>query len=640
MAIVKMKKAQIVALQSEKHAIIKTLQKFGGLHVIGLEEQLADENYHELIADSEHDKVNQLEAKLSQVKYSLDFLSKHDKAKKTTAPKRMQISEGEYQEYLNNNQKLEDIFAQCREIDLKHAELKNRETKLLNLIQQLQPWKPLKADFCDIRATSQANIATGYVLTKFAEAFKSDFLNVGELVFYEEINSGRENSYVLIVYHKEVEEKVMQIQKQYGWSKVAFNDLCGTAEQNIHSLNSEIESLQGERSALNDAAQSLMEHKTYLNVLLDVFGIERDKAAIVESFSRTEQTFMISGWVQAKASKELEDRLKSVTSNYYLVIEDPAEDEMPPVFLNNPSVVQPVEFITEQYSLPSPKGIDPNTIMAPFFVGFFGMMVSDAAYGVVLALISGLFLWKAKPEGGLKKIMGIMFWGGISTLLWGAAFGGWLGGLIPAKPWLFDPLKEPFKMLGLCLGLGIVHLYVGIGLQAYRNIRDGNLLDAIYDQGFWYSLLTGVMLMLLPATAVVGKYMAIVGAAGMILFAGRAHKNPIRRLFSGVMSLYNITGFLGDVLSYLRLFALGLATGVIGAVVNSMSLMLGGSIIGYFFMTVFLIAGHTFNMGINVLGAYVHSSRLQYVEFFGKFYEGEGKPFNPFRMKARFIEQK
>jgi V/A-type H+/Na+-transporting ATPase subunit I len=323
-----------------------------------------------------------------------------------------------------------------------------------------------------------------------------------------------------------------------------------------------------------------------------------------------------------------------------LSLEDPAEEEEHPVLLSNPSFVQPVEFITEQYSLPNSKGVDPNLIMTPFFIAFFGMMVSDAAYGLILTAVSAFVLLKMKPEGGLKKIMGIMFWGGISTFLWGAAFGGWIGGLIPAKAWLFDPMKEPFKMMGLSLGLGVLHLYCGIGLQAYRNIRDGNILDAILDQGIWYTLLTGLMMLLLPATAVIGKYLAITGAIGMVLFAGRSKKNIIMRLLSGVLSLYGVTGFLGDVLSYLRLFALGLATGVIGAVVNSMALMVGGSVIGYIFMTLFLILGHTFNLGINTLGAYVHSSRLQYVEFFGKFYEGEGKPFIPFRMRTKYIEQK
>ena len=640
MAIVKMKKAHIIALQSEKQNILNKLQKFGGLHVINIEEQLTEDKYLELTADSDNDNASQLEVSLSQIKYSLDFINKYDKSKKSGQKSKMHVSDAEYMEYLNSNEKLDAIYNQCREIDLNFSELKNKETKLTNLIQQLQPWNLLKSNFQDIKTSKNTNAVLGYVSSKYAEDFKRDFSSVGELTYIEEISRDRENAYILLIFHKYLEEEVSQIQKQFGWSKVGFVDLVGTARENIENLTCEITLLNRERDTITDKAQKLLEHKKYIEVLQDVFSSEKDKANIISNFGKTEKIFVLSGWVPVKATDMLEKALQEVTQSYTLSLEDPALDEEHPVLLSNPSFVQPVEFITEQYSLPNSKGIDPNVIMTPFFIGFFGMMVSDAMYGLILTAVSAFVLLKLKPEGGLKKIMGIMFWGGISTFLWGAAFGGWFGGLIPATPLLFDPMKEPFKMMGLSLGLGVVHLYFGIGLQAYRNIRDGNILDAILDQGIWYTLLTGLMMLLLPSTAVIGKYLAIAGAVGMVLFAGRSKKNIIMRLLSGTLSLYGVTGFLGDVLSYLRLFALGLATGVIGAVVNSMALMVGGSLIGNIFMTLFLILGHTFNLGINTLGAYVHSSRLQYVEFFGKFYEGEGKPFIPFKMRTKYIVQK
>jgi len=640
MAIVKMKKAHIVALQSEKQSIIKKLHKFGGLHVLNMEEQMAEEKYLELTADSDSEIVNQLEARLSQVKYSLDFISKNAKTKKTAAQSKVQVSEAEYQEYLDSYAKLEGIFNQCREIDYKHAELKNKETKIVNLIQQLEPWQNLKANFQDIKPSRNTVAVLGYVLTKFAEEFKAEYLKTGELAYYEEISSGKENTNILLIFHRDLEEQVTQIQKQYGWSKTGFNELAGTARENIDNLNCEITALKRDREALGDKAQQLLDHKSYLEILQDILTIERDKAGIVSNFGKTEKTFVLSGWVPEKYTGQLDEVLKSATQSYVLYLESPAEGEEPPVMLQNPAFAQPAEFVTEQYSLPHPSGVDPNIIMTPFYVAFFGMMVSDAVYGIILSVLTGAALLIMKPQGGLKKILGLLFLGGISTFLWGAAFGGWLGGFIlPFDAWLFDPLKEPFMMLGLCLALGVLHLYVGIGIQAYKNIRAGNIMDAIYDQGFWYALLTGLMLLILPATAVVGKYLAIIGAAGMVLFAGRDKKNIVMRLMSGVLSLYNVTGFLGDVLSYLRLFALGLATGVIGTVVNSMSSMMGGTVIGYILMTFFMILGHTFNMAINVLGAYVHSSRLQYVEFFGKFYDGDGRPFNPFRIRTKHIQE-
>jgi V/A-type H+-transporting ATPase subunit I len=291
-------------------------------------------------------------------------------------------------------------------------------------------------------------------------------------------------------------------------------------------------------------------------------------------------------------------------------------------------------MITEQYSLPNSRGIDPNLIMAPFFVMFFGMMVSDAGYGIVLALSTAIALLVLKPQGGMGKMLGLLCLGGVSTFIWGAIFGGWFG--VNLKPLWFNPLDNPLQMLIFCLILGVIQLYVGIGLQAYKNIREGKYLDALFDQGLWYIFLSGLMMMALPPLAVIGKFMAIGGALGLVATQGRTEKGIVKKLINGVLSLYNVTGFLGDVLSYSRLFALGLATGVIGTVVNAMSSMLGGSFIGNILMVFFMIFGHTFNIAINVLGAYVHSSRLQYVEFFGKFFEGDGKPFVPFKTLSKY----
>jgi V/A-type H+-transporting ATPase subunit I len=266
------------------------------------------------------------------------------------------------------------------------------------------------------------------------------------------------------------------------------------------------------------------------------------------------------------------------------------------------------------------------------------MMVTDAAYGILLAAITGYILKKYKPEGGMKKIMGVLFFGGISTFVWGGIFGGWFGDLIKVKPWWFNPLDEPLKMLIFCLLLGVIHLYTGYILQAYQNIRAGNIMDAIYDQVLWLMLLTGLMFLALPPLAVIGKYMAIIGALGTVIFAARSEKNIFKRFTSGVLALYGVSGFLGDVLSYSRLFALCLATGVIAQVFNAMGLMMGSTLIGKIIMVAFLAFAHVFNTALGVLGAYVHTSRLQYVEFFGKFYEGEGKLFNPLRIKTKYIQ--
>jgi len=307
-----------------------------------------------------------------------------------------------------------------------------------------------------------------------------------------------------------------------------------------------------------------------------------------------------------------------------------------PTALRNPPLVEPFEMITDMYSIPSSRGMDPNLFMAPFYVAFFGMMVSDAGYGIALAIVATLFLVKLKPQGMAKKLAGVLAMGGVSTFVWGALFGGWLGLSLP--PLWFNPMEEPITMLALCFGLGALQLFVGMGLQAYLNIKRGKILEALFDQGLWFVFLIGLPLLAVPALSQVGKVLSIVGAVGLILTQGRHKEGIFSKFFSGLLSLYNVTGFLSDVLSYSRLFALGLATGVIAMLINTIAAMLGSNIIGMIFMVAILIGGHAFNLLINVLGAYVHASRLQYIEFFGKFFEGGGKAFSPFRIKTKYIE--
>jgi len=283
--------------------------------------------------------------------------------------------------------------------------------------------------------------------------------------------------------------------------------------------------------------------------------------------------------------------------------------------------------------------------MAPFFFAFFGMMISDAGYGIVIALLTGLILWKFKPQGMAYKLIKLGFYGGISTIIWGALFGGWFsdiisiltGGKFVIRPLWFNPLDDPMRLLLWSFIFGGLHIFVGLGIKGYMLIRDGKVKDAIFDIGFWYIFLLGIALLFAGGVfATIGKYMAIVGAVLLVLTQGRDKKGIISKFFSGVLSLYNSVSYMSDILSYSRLLALGLATGVVGSVINAIGTLFGFNIFGIIILIVVFTIGHLFNIAINALGAYVHASRLQYVEFFGKFYEGGGRPFNPFRIKTKY----
>ncbi len=638
MAIVNMKKVTMIALQSEKDVIIDKLQKFGNLQIVNLEEQIEGQDFEELKPDNDDEAVGRLEAKLSQIKYSLDFLGRFDKTKRPMFAPKVKVDELKRKEYLDNEAKLSEIYENCRRIDSRFTELKSVETKLHNTISQLEPWASLEMNIEDIGSTKNTSVIIGFIAAKYEEEFRNAIENENLEAYLEKIGGEKENIYLMVVYHHVCEERMLQLLKQVGWTKVSFSDFSGTPLQNIERLTAEIKELENKKAELTDQGSSMASDIGFLEILFDLLSIERDKSSVVKDFGKTDKTFMLAGWVPEKLKDDLARLMDGITDKYTLQFADADDEDEIPVLLNNPKIVQPFEMITDMYSIPNPRGIDPNIFMAPFFIVFFGLAITDAVYGLFLAIAAGFVLMKYKPEGGMKKMLGILFLGGISTFFWGGIFGGWLGDLIKVRPWWFNPLDEPLTMLIFCLLLGVVHLYTGYILSAYMNIRDGKYLDALYDQVLWLMLLTGLMFLALPPLAVVGKYMAVIGAVGTVIFSARAEKNIFKRFTSGVLALYNVSGFLGDVLSYSRLFALCLATGVIAQVFNAMGLMMGGSLIGKLIMVVFLIVGHAFNTALGLLGAYVHTSRLQYVEFFGKFFQGEGKAFNPLRIKTKYIQ--
>jgi len=639
MSIVTMKKATIFLLQSDKDNVVKSLQNLGLLHISDSGTLYPDFELEEMSRDDAKVKVSQFDEELSKVKYCLEFIRRFGVVKHPLFAPKKKINNEEYHNYLTDLVKLDDIHKKCKEMDGHFSILKAKETKLQAHYNHLQPWRFFNINLDEIRATKHVELSTGYVSTKFSEEFKLAIEAIDEKIYLHLQETDKENSYFFIVNHKELDAEVAHVMKQFGWTKVAFHDMYGTAQENLLRIQKEQNDVLDERALYSNNGKSLLEYTTYLEIVQDVFSIEKEKYSITNQFLKTKKAIMLSGWIPEHLVESLEACISKETDIYSLAITDATEDELSPTLLKNSAFATPLEFITDQYSIPSSKGIDPNAMMAPFFICFFGMMVSDAGYGIILTLITAYILFKVKPEGNLKKLIGVLFLGGISTAFWGAMFGGWLGGMIPIPYVMFDPLKDPFKMIGLCIGLGVIHLFVGIGMNAYKNIKRGLIWDAVMDQGLWVTFLVGIMTMFVPDIIPFGKYIAIFGAVGLVLTQGRSKKNIVMKLLSGILSLYNVTGFLGDVLSYLRLFALGLATGVIGTVVNSMASMLGGTFIGSIFMVLVLILGHTFNIGINVLGAYVHSSRLQYVEFFGKFFEGEGIAYNPFRVKASFIEK-
>lgn len=406
-----------------------------------------------------------------------------------------------------------------------------------------------------------------------------------------------------------------------------------------------------------------------LKFVADYYTMRAEKYGVLNSLAQSQSVFLITGYVPAEQAKELEVHLAS-RYNVFAQFEDPAEDEDVPVILRNNKFAEPVEGIIESYGLPARGELDPSAVMAPFYYILFGLMLSDAAYGLIM-VFGCLFCLKKFPqmEEGLKKSLKMFMYSGISTTFWGFMFGSFFGDAvhviaatffrrpdISMPPLWFEPVDMPMKMLVFSLCIGIIHIFTGLGVKLYSSVKSGHLADGICDVVFWYLLVGGAVVYMLtvpvftgmlglsftlPGTVgIIAAAAALIGLAGIVLTDGRSSKNWGKRLLKGLYGAYGVTSYLSDILSYSRLLALGLATSVISTVFNKMGSMMGNSIPGVILFIVVFVIGHALNLAINALGAYVHTNRLQFVEFFGKFYEGGGKKFQPFAEHTKYFKVK
>ena len=376
--------------------------------------------------------------------------------------------------------------------------------------------------------------------------------------------------------------------------------------------------------------------------------LKNKKLRITESekLAETKNTCIINGWIPSDKKDAFENAVKEITGeNYYVTFEEAEKDDSEvPIKLKNNRIVTPFESLTGMYAYPRYNEIDPTPLLTPFYIAFFGMMGADAGYGLVL-LLGTLFVLKFfNLNKKMRLFVEFFFYLSFSVIIWGVLYGSYFGLEIPGMWRWVNPSTEFQKLLILSVVFGLIHLFFGLAIKAYMNFRDGKPLDALYDVGFWYMALAGGILFLLfkmlklsPSIANISMWVMIAGMVGIVLTGGREAKSIGGKIGGGLYSLYGISSYVGDFVSYSRLMALGLAGGFIAQAMNIIAGMLGGNLIGLIFVPVIFLLGHLFNMFLSFLGAYVHTSRLMYVEFFGKFYEGGGKPFKDFRTESKYI---
>ena len=668
MAVLQMQRVSICALKKDRKAILERLQSLGLMEV----SQLAEDDDVFQRMDTTSPRLS-FEKKAHTADQALDVLEQYVPRKKSlfaSLEGKKLVDEKRFRQAAGDREEIMDVAADILRDSRQIAEKKAAILKDENQIESLSPWLalgvPMNFEGTEHTAMLIGTMAAGTTLED-VYAVLAEQLPQTEELDVEIVSSGTEGVYLAVLCMRENAEAVEEALRQGGFarpSQIVPEDPAIRTEElkaDIGKLNREIEEKEEEIKAR-------AERREELEYISDYYRIRAEKYQVLGTLPQSGRTFLISGYVPAKAVPALR---KAIEEKYDCVmdVEEPGEDEEPPTILHNNAFSSSVEGVLESYGLPHKGEFDPTTIMSFFYVFFFGMMLSDAAYGAIVAIVCFVVLRKfPRMSAGMHKSLKLFMFCGISTIVWGVLFGGYFGDVVDVvssvffgkevsiPPLWFAPLNDPMKLLVYSMLFGTIHLFVGLGIKGYMELKDRQYLDFFCDVVLWYVFLMGLILMLLPseifrsisqmdivfppALNTLAKVLAIAGAVGLLLMSGRANKNPVLRLALGAYDIYNITGWLSDVLSYSRLLALGLATGVIASVVNMMGSMLGKSVFGVLVFIAVFIVGHAMNMAINLLGAYVHTNRLQFVEFFGKFYEGGGKPFEPFENDTKYVDIK
>lgn len=643
MSIVKMSRLRIIAPQNIRRTLLRELTRLGCVEIGNPAEHLLDPEWSAII--HKHTENAESGRILSSLKNALETLDKYAPVKSSLLSPRRQISEDIFNDkkYVNE---ASDVAEQLNVYARQIASTFSEEGRLAAKKASLIPWISMDVPFGQEFGTRFKVLFGVSPSASEPEQLIAEAETLGECVL-QLISSDREQHYYLMIVHRERMDEVMDALKPKGFSLSILKDVEGTAAANIVELDRQTQELLAERETLIAKVREFGGKRELLQQIIDVLNIESSREEVLNNLVATSQTIYLEGWIPSESEKSVAAVLEQHGCAYEFA--EPGEDDEPPVLLHNSELVKPYGMVTELYALPTYRsGLDPNPFMAPFFFIFFGLMMADIGYGILISL-GGYYLYKkARPQGALGDLTKIAMQCGISTMFWGLMFGSFFGNLIPAfsegmmgklipfDPLLFDPLSNPMPLFYLSLAFGVVQIFLGMGLNGYIMIKRGNVMDAVFDVGFWFMLLGGFGIAILNTQ--VGLTVSALGAVGILLTGGRANKSVVKRLTGGLGSLYNITGYLSDVLSYSRLLALSLATAVIAQVMNTMGTLGGSTVFGWILFVLIFVVGHLFNIAINLLGTYVHTSRLQYIEFFGKFFESGGRKFTPLYNKTKYVE--
>ena len=645
MSIVKMKRIRLIALAQDRDALLSSLLHVGCVEISEPEEIPQGSDGNPLL-HRDAAGVAQAKAQLTALQHALEVLRKYAPQKKGMFAPRGTIGEKE----LLDEKAMAAALSKAEAIN-EHAkaigQLNTREARLHTEQLALQPWSAYDLPLED-QGTKNVSILLGTVPNAVDfDAMAGAVMESADTAWLKLLSTDREQQYLEVLVHRSQEQTALEALRTYGFSFTQLKELTGTVAENIRRLDQELSQVEQQRQQEQDAIRALGADSREVEVCVDRVQQVLSREDAKERLLSGGAIFCLDGWAPVPEVPALEKALKAFDCAYELT--DPTPEEYPkvPVKLKNSVFSRCMNVVTEMYSLPAYDGTDPNPLMAPFFILFFGIMMADMAYGLLMIFGALFVLKKAKPREGTRNFMELVFWCGVSTTIIGAMTGGFLGDFIPQiikivnpestfeMPALFTPLDDTVAIMLGSLVLGAIQVFTGMAVSVVNKIRSGDFIDALFDEITWWIILAGVALAIFGIGTVAGVPVPLTVGGLMLVFGGTRKAKGFGKVASLVGLVYNgVTGFFSDILSYVRLMALMLSGSVIASVFNTLGATFGNVIL---FVIVALI-GNALNLALNLLGCYVHDLRLQCLEFFNRFYKEGGKPYKPLAIQTKYVD--
>ncbi len=641
MAILKMKKLRICGVSEEQTQLIRQLQLLGSVE-IGAPCALTDTQGVQVFCAGDGKSADALLRTSARLTSALETLKHYETKKGGLFAARPEKTIGELFSDEAYAVALDTAQAVLDAQDAR-SRLAAEKSRLTAVRESFVPWQQLPLPL-ETLGTQHTRILLGTVPAQTdLEALRARVFEAADEVQLEQISADQQSLYLLVFVHKCAAEAVGAALREAGFALTTFDGVQGTAAENIRRTDEAIAACEQQDAEKLAELTALAAQKPALQLAFDRCTQEISKAQAADRLAHSEKTFCLDGWVPCEDVGKLEALLSGFCCAWELT--DPAPEEYPdvPVKLKNNKLTWPLNMVTEMYSLPAYDGVDPNPLMAPFFILFYGIMMADMGYGLLMILASIIITKKSRPKGTSGQMFGLMFSCGISTFLMGALTGGFFGDFLPqlvgiidpdttfkALPSLFTPLDDTITILIGAMALGFVQIVTGMAISFVEKIKKGQIMDAIWEELTWWVVFAGIACMALGVTNIVlyvGLGMVVVGSGWSAKGFGK-----VTAIFG---SVYNhVTGYFGDILSYSRLMTLMLAGSVIASVFNTLGAIPGNVV---FFLLV-SVAGNGLNFALNLLSCYVHDLRLQCLEYFGKFYQDGGKPFEPLAINTKYVD--